>query len=389
MHILTLNMGSSSLKFSLHDLDGGEALRADGLLDGIGQPAGRVTISDGNGEPLLDRPQPLPDARQALHTLLAWLTEKRELERIDGVGHRVVHGGPRHAAPARIGPTLVAELRGLALLAPLHMPPEIEAIEEWLRLLPGVPQVACFDTAFHRSIPEVARTYALPRRFRDAGVQRFGFHGLSYEYILEELATEAGRQSANGRLIVAHLGNGASMAAISGGKCVDTTMGFTPTGGLVMGTRPGDLDPGILTWLLSQARVSPTDLAKLLQHESGLFGLSGGTSDMRTLQRPDASPEAKLAVAVFCHVARKHVGALAATLGGLDTLVFTAGIGEHSPEVRREICRGLAFLGIELDEARNRANAAVISTGRVTVRVMKTNEERMIARHTARALEAK
>jgi len=390
MHILTINMGSSSLKFSLHEMGNAESLHAEGLVDGIGQPAGKVTIHNGSGDSILDRQQAFPDARTALTTLLSWLMEKRELERIDGIGHRVVHGGPRHSAPARIDAGLVAELRTLIPLAPLHEPPEIEAIEAWLKLVPGVPQVACFDTAFHRTIPEVARTYALPRKYREAGLQRFGFHGLSYEYILEELAALAGPAAAKGRVIIAHLGNGASMAAVSGGKCLDTTMGFTPTGGLVMGTRPGDLDPGILTWLLNQQGVSPTDLAKIMQHESGLFALSGGISDMRTLLKPDASPEAKHAVAVFCHIARKHIGALSASLGGLDTLIFTAGIGEHAAEIRREICKNLGYLGVQFDEGRNSRNAAVISpdAGLVCVRVMKTNEERMIARHTARLLQS-
>jgi acetate kinase len=366
MKILTVNVGSSTLKSALYQMSGEEQLLKSVLLDGISRTAA------------------LPDLAAALRAMLDQLGSQQ----IDAIGHRVVHGGPLHAAPAVVNPALLAELRALVPLAPLHLPPELEVVERLAALHPQIPQVVCFDTAFHRTIPEVARTYAFPKRFRDAGLQRYGFHGLSYEFILEELAGLADPQESKGKVIVAHLGAGASLAAIHRGKCVDTTMGLTPTGGLVMATRPGDLDPDIVLWLIREQRLSADDVDRLFQHECGMKGLSGVSGDVRDLLRPDAPADARLAIDVFCHQARKMIAAMAASLNGVETLVFTAGIGEHSPEIRNAICEPLTFLGIELDPDRNSANAEIISTNDswVKVRVIPTNEERMIARHTSRAL---
>jgi acetate kinase len=265
------------------------------------------------------------------------------------------------------------------------LPHEIDAVKEFSRFYPGMKQVACFDTAFHRTMPEVAQLYALPAEVRRHGIARYGFHGLSYEYILSELRRETGVEAAGGRVIVAHLGNGASMAAFRGGRSMDTTMGFTPAGGLVMSTRTGDLDPGVIVYLLKERRIDASLLNRMVNKQSGLLGVSGISSDMKELlDKEPADVRAANAVELFCYVAKKFLGALAAVLGGLDTLILTGGIGENSPPIRERICRGMEFLGIRLDTDRNNRNAGVISgdSGPVTVRVMKTNEELMIARHT-------
>jgi acetate kinase len=389
--ILCLNSGSSSLKAALYRVGDGEGLLLRGQIERIGMDGGRGEMIDaaGNRSPLPE--QSFPDHAAALKALSAWLHEHHGAGAIRAVGHRIVHGGPRYVAPQRIVPDLLAELRRLAPFDPMHLPAEILAVEAVAKVSPELPQVACFDTAFHRTLPEVARTFALPRRFAEQGIRRYGFHGLSYEFILEELARVAGPDAAAGRVIVAHLGNGASMAAVRGGRCLDTTMGFTPTGGLVMGTRSGDLDPGLLLYLLREQRLTAEQLNDLVNHQGGLLGLSGLSSDMRELLRQGpTNPAAALAVAVFCYQARKFIGALAAALSGLDTLVFTAGIGERSTEIRRAICTDLDWLGVQLDAARNDASAAVISSegSGVCVRVIGTNEELMIARHTQRVLQA-
>ncbi len=381
--ILTINSGSSSLKSAVYRFGDSEQLLVSGQLEGIGREKGLFRISDAAGKRLADRELILADHTAALTTLFEWL-KANPLGKVSAVGHRVVHGGPRGTAPQRVTPELLAEVRKLVPFDPLHLPSEIAAIETIAKLHPAIPQVACFDTSFHAGIPDVARLFALPRRFAEQGVRRYGFHGLSYEYILEEL-TRIDASAAKGKVVVAHLGSGASMAAVRNGRGVDTSMGLSPLGGLVMATRCGDLDPGVLLYLLLAMKMPVTDTVNLLNSESGLLGLSGISADMRELlSRESSSPEAKLAVDVFCYQARKFIGAYAAALGGLETLVFTAGIGERSAEVRRRICEPLGFLGVAIDPERNAANAAVISTGRVTVRVMPTNEELMIARHTRR-----
>ncbi|HEX6817657.1 MAG TPA: acetate/propionate family kinase [Ktedonobacterales bacterium] len=392
MPILTLNTGSSSIKFALYEIPhvvADERLVLAGSLERIGLPNSRFHVADASRATLVDEACELPESAAAIDVLLRWLASDRSLPPVEAVGHRIVHGGPRHMRPERITPALLAALRALTPLAPAHLPGELAAIAAVSAAYPQVPQVACFDTAFHRSRPRVAQVYGLPWRFTEQGVLRYGFHGLSYEYILQELARETGTEVAHGRLVVAHLGNGSSMAAILRGKSMDATMGFTPLGGMVMSTRTGDLDPGVLLYLLEERRLTPAELRTLVGDQSGLLGISGISSDMRDLlARQSDDPRAALAVELYCYTARKYLGALAAVLGGLDTLIFTAGIGEHAAPIRTRICSELGFLGIQLDAERNAADAAIISaTGAaVTVRVLPTNEELMIARHTAAVL---
>ena len=350
-HILCINSGSSSLKFSLFRMKkGAEEICLRGALDRIG----------------LDRH--FPDHAAALEELFRKL-DQQKLPQPDAVGHRVVHGGSLYAAPAQVDAVLIAELKRLIPFAPLHQPAAIACIEAMSERDPKILQVACFDTAFHSTIPENAARYPLPRSLWDSGVRRYGFHGLSYEYVMSMLG-----ENAPERIIIAHLGNGASMAAVLNGKCIDTTMGMTPTGGIMMGTRPGDLDPGILIHLLLNEKNEKMDISaldRMLNHESGLLGVSGISPDMKTLlDARRSNPRADQAIRMFCRIARKEISALAATLGGLDLLLFTGGIGERSAEIRAEICEGLEFLGI--------TNA---SLGTCAVRVIPTHEDLMIARH--------
>jgi acetate kinase len=386
--ILTINSGSSSLKSSLYRMDEEEQLLVVGQLEGITRERGRFRMKDAAGTVLVDQELNLPDHATALRTLLGWLKEYPTGGTFAAVGHRVVHGGSRFRVPHLITPELLAEVRNLIPFAPLHLPSEVAAIESLTQLLPGLPQIACFDTSFHRTLQDVARILPLPHRYAEQGIHRYGFHGLSYEYILEEM-TRLDPVAAQGCLVICHLGSGASMAAVRGGQCVDTTMGFTATGGLVMASRTGDLDPGVLLYLLAVQKVTVPDLIRLLNLESGLLGLSGISADVRDLLATEASrPTAKLALDIFCYQARKFIGALAAGLCGLETLVFTAGIGENSAVIRQRICDGLNFLGITLDAERNQTAAPVVSSAssRVTVRVIPTNEELMIARHTLRLM---
>jgi acetate kinase len=385
MRILTINSGSSSVKFGLYEMGETERLILSGSLERIGLRAGIYRINDSKAQPLVDEHINLPDHETALKQLFTWLEKHESGQKLDAVGHRVVHGGPKYYQPQQITPELIIELKELVYLAPDHLPHEIKAIQAISRNYPHLSQVACFDTAFHRHMPKLAQVIALPRHYQHEGLARYGFHGLSYEYILQELRKEAGDQTADGRLIIAHLGNGASMVAIHQGHSLDTTMGFTPAGGLIMGTRSGDLDPGILIYLLEERGLRPSDLNKLVNQEAGLLGVSGISSDMKDLLKAEENEaHARQAVDLFCYQASKHLGALAAVLGGLDNLIFTAGIGEHAPAVRERICQNLSFLGIVIDAQRNNSNRAIISpdNGPVTVRVMSTDEDLMIARHT-------
>jgi acetate kinase len=385
LRILTLNSGSSSLKFALYDLGQAETLVASGSIERIGLKAGRFRVSDASSGTSVDQPQDLPDHDAALKILFKWLADYAPGQDLDAAGHRIVHGGPNYNRPQVITPDLLATLHEIIALAPDHLPHEIKAIQAVSRTLPRLKQIACFDTAFHRHMPRVAQLYALPRHFWHEGILRYGFHGLSYEYIMQELRKEDGAQVADGRVIIAHLGNGASMAAVWRGRSVDTTMGFTPASGLVMGTRSGDLDPGVLLYLLEERGMRPSTLSDLVNEHAGLLGISGLSSDMKDLLSQAAeNAHAAEAVALFCYQAKRFLGSLIAVLGGLDTLVFTGGIGENAPAIRQRICQGMEFLGIYLDPDRNDANAPVISRveGPVAVRVMKTNEELMIARHT-------
>jgi acetate kinase len=381
--ILTMNRGSTTLKAALYEVQERERLVLTISVDRIDHSGGHITIADTRGSAVFDQQFDGRDANAGLGVIIEWLEAHGHLSRLAAAGHRLVHGGSQYCEPERITPAFLAELEKIVPLDPDHLPGAISAIRIIAQKFPELTQVACFDTAFHRSLPKVARLYALPRRLYDNGIRRYGFHGLSYEYILDELRA-LDRTAADGRVIIAHLGGGASMVAVQAGKSVDTSMGFTPLEGLVMGTRSGDVDPGALIYLLEQGTMSPSELGVHLNKRSGLLGVSGSTDDMRDLlDRAPKDADAAEAVDVFCYRAKKYVGAYAAVLGGLDTLVFSGGIGEHSPAVRERICAGLEFLGIRLDPSRNQANAGVISSpdGQVCVRVIETNEDVMIARH--------
>jgi acetate kinase len=390
--LLTINTGSSSLKAALYRLWEGakETLELRAEASRVGDRGGGLRLADARGEIVDERQDGLPDHATALDALLDGLRD-RGLDRDDlaAVGHRIVHGGDRYREPQRVAPEVLADLRALVPIDPNHLPQAIAAIEAVGQAYPTVPQVACFDTAFHSRMPRVARLYALPRDLAEEGVVRYGFHGLSYEYVVGELR-RVDREAADGRLVVAHLGNGASMAAIRGGVGLDTTMGFTSTGGLVMGTRSGDLDPSVPLFLLKERGLTPTEVSDLVNKQAGLLGVSETSADMQDLLDREAYDErAAEAVALFCYQAKKFLGALAAALGGLDALVFTGGIGEHSAPVRERVCENLGFLGIQLDPDRNAAHAPVISSddAAVTVRVVPTDEDLMVARHTRRLIE--
>ena len=386
--VLAMNGGSSSIKFALYQTGDPLTPLLWGKVDRIGLSDPQLSFREvkSNGDKSLAIPA--TDHRSATNSLTDWLEGREEFRSVRAVGHRVVHG-MTHTEPEPITDGLLDELRRIEPYDPDHLPCEIELIEEFRRRHPGVPQVACFDTAFHRTMPRDAKLLPLPRRFDAKGIQRYGFHGLSYAYLMEELARVAGAQAAQGRVILAHLGSGASLAAIRAGKSMDTSMGFTPSAGLPMSTRSGDLDPGLALYLERTEQMTTEQFYKMVSHESGLLGVSETSSDMRDLlARATKDIRAAEAVSLFCYQTKKWLGAFAAALGGLDTLVFSAGIGENCAPVRSRICDGLGFLGIELDEARNAGHATVISadTSKVTVRVIRTDEERMIARSVCRLL---
>jgi acetate kinase len=386
--ILTINGGSSSLKFAAYALDAPDTPLLTGRIERIGSPSALFTTTAA-GDAEETRSIAAADHLAALTALTGWLDEQGALHAVAAAAHRIVHGGPTYSEPQRITPALLSELRRLSAYAPEHLPAEIALIEELVRQCPDVTQVACFDTAFHRDMPRVARMLAIPRRYDAQGVQRYGFHGLSYAYLTEELARIGGPEAARGRVILAHLGNGASLAAVRDGRSVDTSMGFTPAAGIPMSTRSGDLDPGLIWYLEDTERMTPMQFHHMVNHESGLAGVSETSSDMRDLldsERTDT--RAAEAIMLFCYQTKKWMGAFAAALGGLDTIVFSGGIGEHCPSIRGRICEGLGFLGVEVDAPRNAANAPVISPehGRVTVRVIRTDEELMMARSVARLL---
>jgi len=369
--ILCLNCGSSSLKFAIYTISPrGESLREQGAVEGIG--TGPLELRDEHGGVLSKLQEGACDHEAALRLLFDALRDDG-VPAVAAVGHRVVHGGPDRTGPAKIDTALIAELRARIPMAPLHLPQEIRLIEATAARWPKLPQVACFDTAFHRRMPELAQRFALPRNLFDEGVRRYGYHGLSYEYVVQALGNDA-----RGRVIIAHLGNGSSLAALRDGRPIDTTMGLTPIGGVMMGTRSGDLDPGVLLQLLERPGWDPERVARLLTHEAGLLGVSEASADMRRLLELRATdPRADQAIAMYCRSVRMAIGALAAELGGLDLLVFTGGIGEHAHEVRREICEGLDHLGVSGAEA-----GSAQSSGAARVRVVATNENLVIARHT-------
>ncbi|HEY6249870.1 MAG TPA: acetate/propionate family kinase [Candidatus Angelobacter sp.] len=379
--VLCLNSGSSSLKFALFRISGTvEQKLVSGAVENIGAQA-RLWLRDAD-KVLLDQQQSLPGAHECIAAIFNSL-DHLSLSRPQAAGHRIVHGGPRYTQPERIDSRLLEELERLIPLAPLHLPAQIELIRALAQHYPDLLQVACFDTAFHAGMPEVAGRLPLPRRLWDVGIRHYGFHGLSYEFIVNALEA-----AARGRVIIAHLGNGASIVALRDGKPVDTSMGLTPAGGFMMSTRSGDLDPGILLYLLRNG-YSSDQVEKMVNRESGLLGVSGSSSDMKTLlTRRSQDPMADQAIQMFCYGIRKFIGAYAAVLGGVDTLVFTGGIGERAAAVREEICRGLEFLGIQLSGEQNAQNAAIISApgSQCSVRVIPTDEDLMIARHTAKTI---
>jgi acetate kinase len=385
VRILTINCGSSTLKFELFEAADGERSLARGVVDRIGG-RGSAELSSESGERTV-RSIAAADHGEATLQAIRLLDSSGLLAGLEAVGHRVVHGGARFSGPALLDAGAEEAIEELAELTPLHNGPALAAIRAVREALgPGMPQVAAFDTAFHSRMPRVARLFALPRRLAEEGVLRYGFHGLSYEYIMGKLRA-LDPEAAAGRVLIAHLGNGASMVAVRGGVGVDTTMGFTPTGGLAMGTRSGDLDPGVLLYLLEEKGLSPPEVGELINRRAGLLGVSETSADMRDLlSRETDDRRAAEAVALFCYQAKKFLGALAAALGGLDTLVFTGGIGEHAATVRWRICEGLEFLGLRLDGSRNAEHAPVVSRdgGPVTVRVIPTDENLVIARHTRR-----
>jgi acetate kinase len=387
-YILTVNGGSSSIKFALFESANPSQRVLAGHIDGIGQPQGKFAVKGGDAADNFSRDIVARDHSEAVDILMDWVAKRIQHGDLAAVGHRVVHGGPKYWEPQRITPEMIAELHQLSPFDPEHLPEEILLTEAFQKRFPNLVQVACFDTAFHHDMPRVARLLPIPRRYDACGVRRYGFHGLSCEYLIKELGRLAPAE-AQGRVIVAHLGNGASVTAVRGGKSMDTSMSFTPTAGLVMSTRSGDLDPS-LAWYLSRVEnVTAQQFHEMVNHESGLLGISEISSDMRELMsREDKDARAAEAVALFCYQAKKWICALTGTLEGLDALVFSGGIGENAPPVRERICAGLGFLGIDLDTQANAASKEVISSknSKVTVRVIRTDEESIIAQTVSRIL---
>jgi acetate kinase len=386
--ILTMNRGSATLKSTLYEAGARDEVLVSISVAYSDSAGARLKIADASGATLLDSRVAGSDSNAALEAMCTWLDERKYFAGLAAAGHRLVHGGARYREPQRITPEFLVEIEKLVPLDPDHLPSAIRGIQFVARKFPQLAQVACFDTAFHSTLPTVAKMYALPRRFYDEEIRRYGFHGLSFEYIVGELRKIDAKLAA-GRVIVAHLGSGASMVALHDGNSMDTSMGFMPLEGLVMSARSGDVDPGLLLYLFAEKKVAVNEISALLNKQSGLLGVSGSTGDMRTLlEKAGQDPHAAEAIDLFCYRAKKYVGAYAAALGGLDALVFTGGIGELAPAIRERICRDLEFLGIGIDGVRNAANAPVISTSnsRVNVRVIQTNEDLMIVQHVKAVL---
>ena len=385
IRILTINGGSSSIKLALFEADRSLRRILEGRVERIGLPEATFTLKGPDKAENFSREVTAPNHMAAAAVVMDWVQERFEHGSLTAVGHRVVHGGPKYSEPQRITREIMEELHDLEPFDPEHLPEEILLAEAFHQRFPDLLQVACFDTAFHRDMPRVARMLPIPRRYDAKGVQRYGFHGLSYSFLMEELERLAGPKAVLGRVILAHLGNGASLAAVQDGKPIDTSMGLTPTAGIPMSTRSGDLDPGIIWYLARTEKMSPKQFNEMVNFQSGLLGLSETSSDMRDLlSREKEDNRAAEAIALFCYQVRKWIGSFAAALGRLDTLVFTGGIGENAPLIRWRICEGMEFVGLCLDPGLNDVNAAIVSRKDtpVTVRVMKTDEELMIARHT-------
>ena len=381
--LIAINAGSSSIKFALFATGGSLQRLTDGQIDRIGSPAASITVRSKTEAGDVSRPVKATDYAAATEILMDWVEDHCGRDSLVAAGHRVVHGGPKYNEPQRITPEMIEELHRLTPFDPQHLPGEISLIEAFGRRFPGLPQIACFDTAFHHDLPRVAQLLPIPRRFEAKGVRRYGFHGLSYAFLMDELKRDAGEQAARGSIVLAHLGNGASLAAVQEGQPVDTSMGFTPAAGVPMSTRSGDLDPGLAWYLAQTERMNAEQFNEMVNSQSGMLGVSETSADMRDLlEREATDARAAEAVALFCYQVKKWIGGFAAALGGLDTLVFTGGIGENAPVIRARICEGLGFLGVELSPSRNAETAGVISTdaSRVSVRVIHTDEELMIAR---------
>jgi acetate kinase len=387
--ILSINGGSSSIKFSLYKIKEPLEQLFNGEIENIGTKKAKLHFNNTVDQQKNNIDFEASNHEQAANNLIDWLEKQKHFDSVKAIGHRIVHG-MKHTQPELISDDLLSELKKISAFDPEHLPEEIKLIEIFSKRYPSLKQVACFDTSFHTSMPTVAKLLSIPRRFYEKGIQRYGFHGLSFAYLLEELKRVAGDDTAKGNIILAHLGNGASLAAVKDGKSIDTSMGFTPTSGLPMGTRTGDLDPGVAWYLMQFEKLGPKQFSHLVNHESGLLGISETNADMRELMKiEDTDNRANEAIELFCYQTKKWIGSFAAALGGVDVLVFSGGIGEHSPEVRSKICDNLEFLGIELDEIKNMNNEGIISTetSRVPVHVIKTNEELMIAKLVCDVLE--
>ncbi len=389
-NVLTINGGSSSIRFAIFEASRPPRRLLQGKMERIGGSHPSLAIYRGDGRSPT-RIKVKIKRGAAIGFLMDWLESQPLFETVAGVGHRVVHG-MRHSDPELITAKLLDELKRITPFDPEHLPREIEIIRTLRRRYRKLPQVACFDTAFHRTMPLVATQLAIPRRYAAKGVQRYGFHGLSYSFLMQELVRLGDPAATKGRVILAHLGSGASLAAVRAGRCIDTSMGFTPAAGLIMGTRSGDLDPGLMSYLALKDAMTPVQFRTMVNHESGMLGISGSSADVRDLLAREArDPRAAQALALFCYQAKKWIGAFAAALGGLDTLVFAGGIGENSAPVRARICEGLGFLGIDIDRRANGRRAQIISTSRgsVAVRVIRTDEESVIAASSIHALNLK
>lgn len=382
-HVLAMNVGSSSIKFALFEVGDSYRRMLHGGIEAIGSPQAVLQVKCLSEANNYSRPLAVATRAGAIEAFMDWIEAENTFGPLAAVGHRVVHGGPNYSQPVQITSQVIEELHRLSPFDPEHLQAELLLIEAFRSRLPHVTQVACFDTAFHHNLPRVAQILPIPRRYEAKGVRRYGFHGLSYAFLLEELARQSGPQASQGRVILAHLGNGASLAAVHRGQAIDTSMSFTPTAGVPMSTRSGDLDPALAWYLARTEGMTPEQFNTMVNSQSGLLGVSETSSDMRDLLQYEADDiRAAEAVSMFCYQIKKCIGSFAAALGGVDTLVFAGGIGENSPAIRWRICDGLEFLGIELEESSNTNSAAVISTNasRATVRVIRTNEEITIAR---------
>ena len=389
VRVLAINGGSSSIKFALYHARGVPTRVMHGKIDRVGVRGTTMTFDDDTRSPQDSRVIGDLDHGLAVTFLIDWLDEHLTLASLAAVGHRVVTGGARYFEPQRVTEEVLEALRSISAYAPDHLPSEMAVIERLRERMPGLLQVVCFDTAFHQDLPRVAKMLAIPRRLQAKGVERYGFHGLSYSYLMEELGRLVSSEAAHGRVILAHIGNGVSLAAVRGGQCIDTSMGFSPAAGVPMATRSGDLDPGLLWYLAQTEQMTAAQFQQMVNHESGLLGISETSADVRDLLSREADDvRAAEAISLFCYQIRKCIGAFAAALGGLDTLIFAGGIGENAPVIRTRICDDLGFLGLQLDTDRNANNEALVSADAspVAVRVIPTDEALMIVKATSRIL---